>query len=107
MALGDPGSVAITGLRVAGLGASEAVDEAVARLLRAGAAPAAGPPPSIIPEAADMTRRYWHRRSLTGPEADRLLLDWDRFRRRLLAATEGSTSSCRPWWRSRHPSDVR
>ena len=58
-------------------------------LVAGGATAAAGPPPSIVDEAADVTRRYWRRSSLTGPEADRLLLDWDRFRRRLLAASAG------------------
>jgi amidase len=89
VALGDPWSVALRGLRVARLWASGPVEEAVDLLVAGGATPAADPPPSVVDEAADVTRRYWRRSSLTGPEADRLLLDWDRFRRRLLASAEG------------------
>ena len=87
--LGDPGSVTIAGLRVAALGTAAAVEEAVDLLGASGATVAAGSSPAIVDEASDVTRRYWSRSSLTGPEADRLLLDWDRFRRRLLAASAG------------------
>ena len=87
--LGDPGSVTIAGLRVAALGTAAGVEEAVDLLGARGARPVAGPSPAIVDEAADVTRRYWSRSSLTGPESDRLLLDWDRFRRRLLAASAG------------------
>ena len=89
MALGDPGSVAIAGLRVVALGTSALVEEAVDLLVSGGATAVVGLPPSIVDEAADVTRRYWLRSSLTGPEADRLLLDWDRFRRRMLTASAG------------------
>ena len=89
VALGDPGSVAIAGLRVAALGTSGRSRRPWTCWSAGGATAAVGPPPSIVDEAADVTRRYWRRSSLTGPEADRLLLDWDRFRRRLLAAADG------------------
>jgi Asp-tRNA(Asn)/Glu-tRNA(Gln) amidotransferase A subunit family amidase len=89
VALGDPASVVIAGLRVATLEASGPVEEAVDMLLAGGAAQAEGLPRSVVDDAAGVTWRYWRRRSLAGPEADQLLLDWDRFRRRLLAASEG------------------
>jgi amidase len=45
---------------------------------------------SWLAEAMDITKRYWARArsELSGQEAERLLADWDRFRRRYLVAAE-------------------
>jgi Asp-tRNA(Asn)/Glu-tRNA(Gln) amidotransferase A subunit family amidase len=45
--------------------------------------------PARLEESLDITTRYWHRRQLTGVEADRQLRDWDRFARRLTQASAG------------------
>ena len=44
--------------------------------------------PPHLAESLDITIRYWRRRDLSGPEADDLLWDWDRFRRRQLVFAE-------------------
>jgi amidase len=86
VSLRNPGSVPWRDLRVATLGDSGTVAEAASRLVRSGATLADGPDPSIIAEAHHITRRYWSRSSLSGTEVDRLLQDWDRYRRHLARA---------------------
>ncbi|MFC5815047.1 amidase [Nonomuraea harbinensis] len=88
--LGDPGAVRVPGLRVAttaGAGGHEATARAVRTLAEAGAAVAERPLPDVREEALELTRRYWDRAGLSGEENVRVLWDWDRFRRRMLAAT--------------------
>jgi Asp-tRNA(Asn)/Glu-tRNA(Gln) amidotransferase A subunit family amidase len=60
------------------------VELAVRALAGAGATVVADAVPAQLAEALDITKRYWDRRQLSGPEADDLLWDWDRFRRRQL-----------------------
>ncbi|MFI6706726.1 amidase [Nonomuraea sp. NPDC050478] len=88
--LADPGAVRVPGLRVAtmaGAGGHEATARAVRTLAEAGAAVAERPLPDVREEALELTRRYWDRAGLSGEENVRVLWDWDRFRRRMLAAT--------------------
>jgi len=63
-----------------------AVDAAAARLDAAGVrrVPWTGPP---LAEARAITQGYWDRWSLTGAEVAGQLWDWDRYRRRWLAAS--------------------
>jgi amidase len=61
------------------------VERAVGALASAGATIVDDAVPPQLAEALDLTVRYWRRRDLSGPEADDLLWDWDRFRRRQLA----------------------
>jgi Asp-tRNA(Asn)/Glu-tRNA(Gln) amidotransferase A subunit family amidase len=63
---------------------AEHVKLAVRALADAGATVVADGVPAHLAEALDITKRYWDRRQLSGPEADDLLWDWDRFRRRQL-----------------------
>lgn len=86
--LGAPASVTIEGLRVAWLG-DGTVEAAARSLLDAGALVAEPPPGNHLDEAMDITQRYWHRQRLSGAEIDRLLWDWDRYRRRMLVAAGG------------------
>ena len=60
------------------------VERAVSVLTSAGAVIADTAVPPHLEAAFDITQRYWGRRELSGPEADDLLWDWDRFRRRQL-----------------------
>jgi len=95
--LGSAHEVALSGLRVAwfthdGPGQPTAavtgqVEVAVAALARAGATILDDAVPPHLADALDITLRYWRRRELSGPEADDLLWDWDRFRRRQLVNT--------------------
>jgi amidase len=57
-----------------------AVDAAGAALASGGAAVIVVDPLDVA-DALDITNRYWHRRELAVGETDRLLEDWDRFRR--------------------------
>lgn len=68
---------------------ARAVEAAVDALARAGMQAAGDRPPAHLDEALDITQRYWTRTRLDGPANDRLLWDWDRFRRRLLTDTDG------------------
>ena len=89
VAVGDPGSVSIAGLRVAVLDGGDAwrpapstahaVDRAVRTLEDLGAVIIDEPPPVDLDESLDITNRYWMRRSLSGADADQQLRDWDRF----------------------------
>jgi hypothetical protein len=83
--LGAPDDVAVAGLRVAVEAGGET---AGAALMAAGAVEAPPPPPTHHDEATDITQRYWHRTELSGPEADKLLWDWDRYRRRMAVAAQ-------------------
>ncbi len=103
--LADPEAVALTGLRVAVAGEGPTAAVACA-LLRSGATLAQDQFPDTREEALEITRRYWNRGNLTGSENVRLLWDWDRFRRRMLAATDGldvvitpATDGPAPAWR--------
>ncbi len=60
------------------------VERAVDALASAGAKIVDAAVPPHLADAFDITQRYWGRRELSGPEADDLLWDWDRFRRRQL-----------------------
>ena len=92
--LGSVADVAVASLRVAWFthddpghpsdAVAEHVELAVRALADAGATVVADPVPAHLAEALDITQRYWGRRQLSGPEADDLLWDWDRFRRRQL-----------------------
>ncbi|WP_327088619.1 amidase [Nonomuraea sp. NBC_01738] len=73
---------------------------------------------TVIPdpreEALDITERYWGRAHLSGAENVRLLWDWDRFRRRMLQATEGldivvtpAAETPPPPWRESRTADYR
>jgi len=96
--LGSADDVTVSRLRVAwfthdGPGqptaaVAQQVERAVEALARAGAAIVDNAVPSHLAESLDITLRYWRRRELSGPEADDLLWDWDRFRRRQLVFAE-------------------
>ena len=95
VAIRRPDDVDIRGLRV-GWSCGES-DWVVAGVVRAAVERAvtiletAGARASIevsmeLDNALDITRRYWRRRELTGAEADDQLIDWDRYRTRMLRA---------------------
>nr|BFE78224.1 hypothetical protein GCM10020093_008250 [Planobispora longispora] len=96
--LGDPDAVGTAGLRVGTMAGGEPGDHtaegghgatasAVAALAEAGACVVDEPVPDVREEALELTRRYWGRSGLPGAENVRVMWDWDRFRRRMLAAT--------------------
>jgi amidase len=60
------------------------VERAVKALASTGATIIDDAVPPHLDEAFEITKRYWGRRELSGPAADDLLWDWDRFRRRQL-----------------------
>jgi amidase len=104
--LGDPSAVDVSRLRVGSMGVDETTAVALDALADAGATTIAPSLADLREEAMDITRRYWTRATLTGAENVRLLWDWDRFRRRVLAATSGldlivtpATSGPAPAWR--------
>ena len=92
--LGSVADVAVASLRVAWFtdddpghpsdAVAEHVELAVRTLADAGATVVDDLVPAHLAEALDITKRYWDRRQLSGTEADDLLWDWDRFRRRQL-----------------------
>lgn len=94
--VGDPDTVASTGLRVAvvdetgtwkaAASTAAAVSRAVDALDARGAVITADALPTHLDEAYDITDRYWRRRSQTGAEVDDQLRDWDRFSGRLTRA---------------------
>jgi amidase len=97
MPLGNPNSLALSGLRVAyfaddGIAAPDASTVA-AVLLSAQALADAGldvedvRPPGIQ-EALALTRSYWHHGHMTGDQYDQVLLDWDHFRTTMLTFME-------------------
>ncbi|MEV4170306.1 amidase family protein [Nonomuraea sp. NPDC049709] len=67
--------------------AEDPVRAAVEMLAEAGAVVVEEPVPDVREEALELTRRHWGRAGLSGAEHAWLLWDWDRFRRRMLAAT--------------------
>ncbi|MFB4275838.1 amidase family protein [Nonomuraea sp. MTCD27] len=67
--------------------AEDPVRAAVEVLAEAGAVVVEEPVPDVREEALELTRRHWGRAGLSGAEHAWLLWDWDRFRRRMLAAT--------------------
>ena len=69
----------------AGAGVAEAIERAC-ETLAADGGELVGEMPQHFDDALDITRRYWHRRELTGAEADQQLVDWDQYRVRMLAA---------------------
>jgi len=76
----------VRGLRVAVVdGMQEGV---VAALDRAGAVIVDDDDPLDIDKSRSITLRYWGRSSLTGPEVDEMLSDWDRSRARALRRLE-------------------
>ena len=99
VSLGDPATVPAPGLRVAVVedeaawrparSTAAAVRRALDVLLALGAVIVDEAFPARLAESLDITTRYWHRRQLTGVEADRQLRDWDRFARRLTQASAG------------------
>jgi amidase len=104
--LGDPSEVEVSRLRVGTMGVDETTAVALDALADAGVTTVSPPLADLRDEALDLTRRYWTRATLTGAENVRLLWDWDRFRRRVLAATAGfdviitpATSGPAPAWR--------
>jgi amidase len=68
----------------------DAVQAAVARLATMGAT-IIGEVPQYLDEALDVTKRYWARchGELPGSDAEQHLVDWDRYRVRMLRATDG------------------
>jgi amidase len=103
--LGDPATVDLATLHVGVMG-NGVTERAVGALAAAGASVVEDSLPDVRDEALDVTRRYWRRSELSGPENVRLLWDWDRFRRRLLVATAGidvlvtpATEGPAPPWR--------
>jgi amidase len=112
--LGSAAEVELRGLQVAAMGDDGPVATALSALAAAGAAVAEERLDDVREEALEMTRRYWRRGELTGPENVRLLWDWDRFRRRMLIATAGvdvlvtpATEAPAPAWRESEPEDYR
>ncbi len=85
--LGDTDAVDVASLRVASMGEDSTTAIALAALEHAGATIVADAMVDVRDEALELTRRYWTRHQLSGVENLRVLRDWDRFRRRLLAAT--------------------
>lgn len=96
--LGSIHDVALSHLRVAwfthdgpgqpSVAVAQQVERAVEALAEGGATIVGDVVPAHLAEAFDITERYWRRRELSGPEADDLLWDWDRFRRRQLVFAE-------------------
>lgn len=65
----------------------EAVEKTVKVLEQRGAR-RVSPPRAFLDESLDITKRYWSRTQLSGVQTARQLWDWDKFRRRMLVATE-------------------
>ncbi len=97
MPLADPMSVDLRNLRVAcyaddGMApptpeTSQALWDAARALADAGAAVEQTRPPDLD-QVWDITVRYWRSAELTGPEIERLMRDWDRFRTTMLGFVE-------------------
>jgi len=86
--LGNPDAVDVSALRIEISGRSESTTDALRPLLAAGATQIGEPVPDVRDEALELTRRYWRREQVTGPECLQFLSDWDSFRTRLLAIVE-------------------
>ncbi len=97
VAVRDPASVEIRGLRVALVDAGrawrpaastgDAVQRAASVLEELGAAMVDEPPPVDLDESLDITNRYWLRHRLSVTDTDRQLRDWDRFSGRCTRAS--------------------
>jgi amidase len=92
----------------------EPTTRAVSALAEAGAVIVLERLPDVRDQALELTRRHWGRDGLTGAEHARLLWDWDRFRRRMLAATAGidvlvtpATEGPAPPWRESAEGDYQ
>ncbi|MGW0805813.1 amidase [Nonomuraea sp. NPDC002799] len=93
-------AVEVAGLRVGTMAGVPPVAAAVEALAKAGAAVVEEPVPDVRQEALELTRRHWGRTGLSGAEHVRLLWDWDRFRRRMMAAVAGLdvlVTAAAPW----------
>ena len=100
VALGAADDVEVPALRIgwslgderwtASAATRDAVHAAVARLATLGAT-IVGEVPQYLDEALDVTKRYWarFRGLLPGSDAEQHLVDWDRYRVRMLRATDG------------------
>ena len=100
VALGAVDDVEVAALRIgwslgeerwtASAATCDAVQAAVARLATLGAT-IVGEVPQYLDEALDVTKRYWARchGELPGSDAEQHLVDWDRYRVRMLRATDG------------------
>jgi amidase len=111
--LGEPDAVVVASVRVGCMGQDDTTALGVSALQRAGAITATALP-DVRDEAMDITRRYWDRATLSGPENVRLLWDWDRFRRRMLTLTAGvdivitpATDGTAPSWRESVDTDYQ
>jgi amidase len=111
--LGEPDAVNVASLRVGCMGEDDTTALALAALQRAGAASGTAIA-DVRDEAMDVTRRYWDRAALSGPENVRLLWDWDRFRRRMLSLTADvdivispATEGVAPPWRESIDTDYQ
>ena len=99
VALGAVDDVEVAALRIgwslgeerwtASAATCDAVQAAVARLATMGAT-IVGDVPQYLDEALDVTKRYWARchGELPGSDAEQHLVDWDRYRVRMLRATD-------------------
>jgi amidase len=97
MPLGNPNSLAVSGLRVAyfaddGIAAPDAPTVAAVLLSAQALADAdldvEDVRPPGIQEALALTRSYWHHGHMTGDQYDQVLLDWDHFRTNMLTFME-------------------
>ncbi|HSR24679.1 MAG TPA: amidase, partial [Candidatus Eisenbacteria bacterium] len=111
--LGDPARVDPAALRASFMG-GDPTGPALAALAAAGATIVEEPLADVRDEALELTRRYWRRSQLSGRENVALLWDWDRFRRRMLAATAGidvlvtpAAEQPAPRWRESIDTDYR
>ena len=120
VALGAVDDVEVAALRIgwslgeerwtASAATCDAVQAAVARLATLGAT-IVGEVPQYLDEALDVTKRYWARcrGELPGSDAEQHLVDWDRYRVRMLRATDGVDAVVMPATPSVapvHPSDA-
>ena len=112
--LGAPDGVDVSALRIGYMGDDLTTDAALTALREAGAIVAPIPMVDVRDEAMDITRRYWTRARLSGADNVALLWDWDRFRRRMLAATADidivitpATDGPAPAWRESVESDYQ
>ena len=94
--LGDPDNVELSALRFA-IGSPggteispvmEAALDRVAEIVKSVGASVVGEPPDWLTESRRITEAYWNRAERTGRQIDQDLMDWDRFRRRVLLDTE-------------------
>jgi amidase len=93
MPLGDPGEVAIQGLRLAfftddGLASPTAetvqVVRTAAQVLSEAKLVVEEARPRGIEESLEITKGYWRQSEMSGQEIERLMMEWDRFRSAML-----------------------